>query len=787
MAEQEIYGIKVTTDAKEATAAMGELDQSTKKTDESVKSLRAQLKEATANVAIMADKFGAGSKQAVEAAKKAADLRDRIGDAKLMTDAFNPDAKFKAVAASLAGVAGGFSALQGLMALFGTENKKVEQALLKVNAAMALTQGLNAIGDSIDAFKILNIKIQESTTFQNANNAATKTAAAVQKAFGISVDTTTTGFKLLKGAIVATGITALVVVLGEVIGNFDKISNWIKNSPLGDLASGVGKLVEKFTDFVGITSEAERNLEAVRKATARGNEDIAARIKVLEAQGGKEKEIHDLKLQQTEAELGVLREALKTKGSLTDEEQKKFRDLKTQQAVINAEYQKKVSDDDEKARAEAQKKTDEHNKKIADANKKNQEEIAKDTDTANKMLLDLQNEKVLAEITSEEEKAKKKLEIDADAKKKEIDSLKISEEEKTKLKKAVDESLNAELAAIDKKAKDEREKNDKEFEKNLSKTLNESRLAAMKDGKSKELEQLKIDLEEQTTEIKDNAQLTEEQKGKLIAAERDKYLSKVQEIQDKYDKEANDKEQDRLKEIVKNEESSYKAKKEAIDDLIALNNKLYKEGKISAEEYTKKDKEYSDSRQEVAKKEAAVRSENMKKVASTLQNVAKAIGEHTVAGKAAAVAAATIETYQAAVSAFKSMAGIPVVGPVLGAAAAAAAIVAGIKNVKTILAVKAPDIPKGSSEPGFIDIPPPPSAPATPSMPSAGDITMPDLGGGAPDVGSDTGTGGGGTGGGNPARGGGGNMQPVKVYVLESDISDTQERVRVIQENARFE
>ena len=257
---EEIIGIKVTTDTAQATQDVQKLDKAFEATDESVKSLRTQLKEATANVAIMADKFGATSKEAVTAAKRAAELKDRIGDAKALTDAFNPDAKFKAVAGALSGVAGGFSALQGAMALFGKQNKDVEAALLKVNAAMALSQGLNSLGDSIDSFKNLGTQIRASTIFIEANSAATKIAASVQRAFGVATIETSTGFKVLKGAIVATGIGALVIALAAVINNFDAISDWIKKSPLGGLAKGVGALVEQFTDFVGITSEAKRNI-----------------------------------------------------------------------------------------------------------------------------------------------------------------------------------------------------------------------------------------------------------------------------------------------------------------------------------------------------------------------------------------------------------------------------------------------------------------------------------------------------------------------------------------------
>ncbi len=126
---------------------------------ESVGSLKKQLRDATAQVALLSEKFGATSVEAAAAAKRAAELRDRIGDAQLLTQAFNPDQKFKALANALSGVAGGFSAVQGAIGLFGIESKEVEQQLLKVQSALALSQGLNAIGDSIDAFKALKTQI----------------------------------------------------------------------------------------------------------------------------------------------------------------------------------------------------------------------------------------------------------------------------------------------------------------------------------------------------------------------------------------------------------------------------------------------------------------------------------------------------------------------------------------------------------------------------------------------------------------------------------------------------
>lgn len=163
---------------------------------QSVASLKKELRDAQAQVAILSDKFGATSQQAVEAAKRAAELKDRIGDAKALTDAFNPDAKFRALTASLSGVAGGFAAVQGAIGLFGGQSKELEKQLLKVQSALALSQGLQAIGEAVDSFKNLATVIKTQVV---------------------------TAFSTLKGAIASTGIGALVVAIGVLIYKFQKL------------------------------------------------------------------------------------------------------------------------------------------------------------------------------------------------------------------------------------------------------------------------------------------------------------------------------------------------------------------------------------------------------------------------------------------------------------------------------------------------------------------------------------------------------------------------------------
>ena len=94
--------------------------------------------------------------------------------------------------------------------------------------------------------------------------------------------------------------------------------------------------------------------------------------------------------------------------------------------------------------------------------------------------------------------------------------------------------------------------------------------------------------------------------------------------------------------------------------------------------------------------EAAVLNNKLDLANSTFGSMATIMGKESAAGKAMAVAQATIDTYKSAVSAYSSMSGIPIVGPALGAVAAAAAVAAGIANVKKITSTKAPKAEKGA-------------------------------------------------------------------------------------------
>tara|TARA_R110000823_G_scaffold122309_1_gene247645 strand:+ start:1453 stop:3369 length:1917 start_codon:yes stop_codon:yes gene_type:complete len=143
----------------------------------------------------------------------------------------------------------------------------------------------------------------------------------------------------------------------------------------------------------------------------------------------------------------------------------------------------------------------------------------------------------------------------------------------------------------------------------------------------------------------------------------------------------------------------------------------------------------------------------------SLGQLAGLLGKESAAGKAAAIAAATIDTYQSATSSYKSLAGIPIVGPVLGGIAAAAAVASGIATVKKIAATKTPGPSGGGGGGGSGPTPIPAKAPAFNIVGSGGTNQL------AEAIGET-------------------EQQPVKAFVVSNDVTSAQSLERNIVESA---
>lgn len=141
------------------------LKQSTEGAANAQMSLKTQLRQITAQLAEMEATQGVGVRQTEEFKRlqqEAGRLKDALSDAQAQVRIFADDnALITGAVSGLAGLAGGFSAVQGAMGLFGVENDKVQQAMLKVQSAIAITNGLQQVANALNkdsAFMLVTVR-----------------------------------------------------------------------------------------------------------------------------------------------------------------------------------------------------------------------------------------------------------------------------------------------------------------------------------------------------------------------------------------------------------------------------------------------------------------------------------------------------------------------------------------------------------------------------------------------------------------------------------------------------
>lgn len=265
----------------------------------SLKDLKAQIKEAQGDLIAMSNEFGETSEQARMAAKRVAELQDSLGDAKNLVEAFNPDKKFIALGQALNGVLGGFTALTGAMGLLGVESEEVQKQLLKVQSALALSQGLNQIGDSINSFKTLGKTIVDTL----GKSGAIGLAIAGVTALGVAIWQTLSRNKELEAAQKEYN-KALIDARVEVA----KVQDAFRQARLGIISKD--EALKQYNSTIGQTVGEAKTLNEAEQLTAKnaGNyikvQGLKAKANFLLAESAKisgEAEIARLELQNNPA------------------------------------------------------------------------------------------------------------------------------------------------------------------------------------------------------------------------------------------------------------------------------------------------------------------------------------------------------------------------------------------------------------------------------------------------------------------------------------------------------
>lgn len=496
--------------------------------------LRKQLREAQLEMIKLAAAGKEGTEEFLKAAQKAGQLKEAIKDASESAQVFTTEGKFQAVTKGLASITGGFTAVQGAIGLVSSDSKAFQETLLKIQSALALTQGLTALADLGDAFKNL-------------------------KSVAVSA------FNGIKAAIGSSGIGILLLGLGAaavaVISNLEELQ-----AAFG----GVSKEVKDFNEELDKNNIklAQAGKDAMATATLEVNELQNAFNGVREAGLDATSVFGDIKKQLPE--LAALRLTDANAQTKINEALNRYTVLIGYQAELTANLnvlkQKQL---------DLTKATDLYLNATADADKK---------------ALKASTDRLFAEINAIREKnnqINKQVAILQTARGKEIDSanaiLKTEEENERK---------RLEREAKKKRDDEERRKNDLRAEETLAESkreLYEAQAEGERDLLDRKYKDDQARLEEQKTKELNAENVSEDAKIKI----REKYANKLLTLTENYNdavKVLDDKAAKDLEDTRKKSEEDFKSssEKEYNDRKKAINT-FYNEEEIAIRKSTDSD------------------------------------------------------------------------------------------------------------------------------------------------------------------------------------------------------
>mgnify|MGYP003651120149 CR=1 FL=1 len=278
MAEKRTIDININTNADEAAKEFDNVAKAVNVANDSLEGLNKTFEEANGDIQPLTARMGEAEDRLYElaaagdtASAEYQGLLNKVGEyrkVQISTDLAVDQAAGtlgQKLGGALTGAASGFAAVQGVMALTGSESEALEKSLLKVQGAMAFQQGIQGV---LDYSKSVGL------------------ASKVQKAFNLILN--------------ANPLALLVTALIAVIGYFAIFTDGI------DIAI---QALKDFGDFIGLTDnageaahEAEmQRIEEAKKAREDSFNELQSQfdreIKLQEALGKSSFELTQQKIQ----------------------------------------------------------------------------------------------------------------------------------------------------------------------------------------------------------------------------------------------------------------------------------------------------------------------------------------------------------------------------------------------------------------------------------------------------------------------------------------------------------
>ena len=526
-------------------------------------------------------------------------------------------------------------------------------------ATGAIAAGANAVQGYQAALGLLGVE----------GEAAQETLLKVQSAMALSqslsgIADSAKDFKRLAAVAQQYTIVQKAITAGQWLWNAAQAAN-----PIGAIIAAVvaliaaGVALTKY--FMDNSAAAEANAKSIKESKiALDNQSKTLESNSTALDKKQKQELAMLKASGASAEAIRKNELRLIDEKIAYEKSQRAIAMNTYEKEQNALASLRAAGADEDA---IKKQTENRNEAVKQYNKQNQDvkkALDEKKDIENRHLVEIKT----AETQSTKDRAK--------ARKEQQD--KARQELKDQQKKDLDEIKKIQDEAI--KANDDSVLTEREKELNDLKIKNDAKLALLKKY-GKDTTELEIQNMNEKNDIELKYQKIEDDKKK--------------EKDEKDKKEADEKKAKDQEKLIEDLELKKEFDNLSFEEQRALlterENILTNDKTLTEEQRTKLAEEFAKSREEIDKREAQAKRQNLEVVSNALSMASDILGESTAAGKALAVASTTVSTYLAAQQAYTSqlIPGDPS-SPIRASIAAGIAVAGGLMNVKKILSVKTP-------------------------------------------------------------------------------------------------
>ena len=271
----------------QASSKLDQIQQRFNRIINSSAPLKKQLRDLTALMAKMNLDNMVDNDVFVTMTAKAAEMKDALGDASQAIRLMSSDtAKLDATIEGFQVLAGAAGVVTGVMGTLGTENERLQQAMLKVQSVISVMNGVQQIANALNKDSILMLRLKALQ--QEINNALTATSTSetakntastiVNTAAGVANNNATK-----KGTIAQKAWNVTKAISKALLGDFTGLLI-VGAGTLLTYALATGTSTEETDKQAEATKKAKEATDEFAKAVANGSSKQIAQIETLTTQ-----------------------------------------------------------------------------------------------------------------------------------------------------------------------------------------------------------------------------------------------------------------------------------------------------------------------------------------------------------------------------------------------------------------------------------------------------------------------------------------------------------------------